>query len=129
MSTSIIILSITILMLLNTTTSSPTSCKCSNPFEGTVQSFIGFPDRVCRSNGVCFVPCGSGCQDEIPSKGDFGSGKCSSAMACDLPGGKKEEEVKFKQVCNGSKCQMTNVINLKITNTQNCLTSDCVQKN
>ena len=49
-------------------------------------------------------------------------------MACDLPGGKKEE-AKFKQECTGSECHMTNVINLKITNTQNCLTSDCVQKN
>ena len=128
MSTSIIILSITLVMLLNTINSSPTACKCSNPFEGTVQPQIGVPDRVCRSTGVCFVPCGSGCRDESPSKGDFGFGKCSSAMACDLPGGKKEE-AKFKQECTGSECHMTNVINLKITNTQNCLTSDCVQKN
>ena len=128
-------LMITLVMFLNTSTSAPTDCMCINPFESSAQSFIGDPDSLCgkAGPGICFVTCGSGCKDERPAIGLFGEGKCMSPMACDLYNGKTvektgdETDAKFSQKCKGSQCLQTNVINLKIVNTQNCLTSNCQQ--
>merc|ERR1712086_274334 len=129
-------LMISLVMFLNTSTSAPTACKCINPFRSTAQSFIGDPALNCNKadGGICFVTCGSGCKDERPAIGVFGEGKCmSTKIACDLYNGKTvektgdETDAKFSQKCKGSQCLQTNVINLKIVNTQNCLTSNCQQ--
>merc|ERR1712173_101761 len=115
------IIMIIIIIFLHSSNSAPNTCKCSNPYPGRTD-----PDFMC-SFGTCFVQCGSGCNDEVSETLGFWAGRCRSAKACALPGGK--EDLKVEMNCKNSVCKQTNVINLKISNTQNCYGSNCVMKN
>merc|ERR1712115_37489 len=114
------IMMILIIMFAHSANSAPNTCRCSN-LSGQTN-----PEFMCNF-GDCYVPCGSGCNDEVAETSGFFAGRCRSAKACDLPGGKKD--VKVEMNCKNSVCSQTNVINLKITNTQNCSGSNCVMKN
>ena len=130
----------TLCMLATTTTTTTTTtpntmeeCRCSNPYDGTIQSFIGNPSKNCDTKGVCFVPCNSPCPDTMPATIKFigGKDKCQSNMACSLAGGfvpdrpaviVKGLELNCK---DGSTCEMNNIVTFVEKNTPNCQTSNC----
>merc|ERR1712086_795840 len=102
------VLYLSITLMMNMCTSTPTSCECTNPYENIAQSHLGDPERLCQYARVCFVHCKSGCKDEFQGKGKFGEGKCASTMACELRKVEDDEKKSFSK--SGAKAATENVI-------------------
>eukprot|EP00092_Neocalanus_flemingeri_P105616 GFUD01135407.1.p1 GENE.GFUD01135407.1~~GFUD01135407.1.p1 ORF type:complete len:155 (-),score=36.04 GFUD01135407.1:78-542(-) len=130
--------SISLLVLcLRISLSSQTPCRCYNPYEDSLQDFLGDPSRNCDSTGVCFVPCDSDCPDRQPAPAHLftGRGRCVAGSACRLDGGFVPDRPDIvvvgglDQNCKeGSKCEQENIFNYVKENIQNCEGSDCLQE-
>ena len=124
-----------LLLALTISSSTQSPCKCNNPWQGSVQAFLGDPSKNCDTRGVCYVLCDSDCSDIRAAVGLFaGQGKCVSSKACRLDGGFVPDRPVvivvggLSQNCKrGSKCEQENIVNYIKENIQNCQGSNCDQ--